>query len=328
MSGTAGNSSARQHAHRAPSPEKHLQQAATFSSGSATAFNVATSETFVLTGTNTWSGATTIDNNAAVNIGNKNASGTLSTSTTGIFLNGSNAFLDYDRNDSSTWGQVITTTTPGGGIRVRGGGMLDLDGTTNPSTTLGTLNVGNGTFTMSGLENLNISGLTSVGDNLNSGLTATSGTVAGILNVPTGTTLTSNTMDVGTTASLATTGTVNQTGGTVVLTAATNPVNDAGLRLGVSAAGTGTYNLSAGSFTVNGTAQLDEAIDGTGNFVQSGGTASAFELDVNALSFGSAVDLTNSNPGLNPNNVGGNEDLPAMEPSRSAAAFSSSVAGV
>ena len=263
--------------------------------------NGSSTETFVLTGNNTYTGTATIENNAAVNIGNNNTSGTLSTNAS-VTLSGSTSFLDYDRTDATTWSQSITGQ---GGIRIRRGGTLDLDGTAMASSAVvGTVIVGNGTLTLSGGENLITSGVTSVGDNLNSGVTATTGTVTGILNVPTGTTLTANTLDVATTGSLATLGTVNQTGGTVTLAAANSPLNDAGLRLGVSANGTGTYSLSSGTLSIGNNALLAEAIDGAGNFVQTGGTASAFEIDVNAFSISTPVFLSESNPGNDPFNGG------------------------
>ena len=121
-----------------------------------------------------------------------------------------------------------------------------------------------------------------------------------------GTTLASNTLDVATTGSAATVGTVNQTGGAVTLAGLNSPVNDAGLRLGVSAGGTGTYNLSSGALSLGNKTLLAEAIDGVGNFVQTGGTVSAFELELNAVSLSSPAYLSNSNPGANFNSVGGN----------------------
>ena len=245
-------------------------------------------ETFVLTGANTWSAATTIQTNATVNIGNDNTAGTLSTSTSNINLSGSTSFLDYDRTDTTTWGQNIGGS---GGIRIRYGGTLALDGTVNNSMLLGSLVVGGGTLNLTNGENLGVSGVTDVGDNLNSGVTVTTGTVTGILNVPTGTTLTSNTLDAGNTSAgtAIAIGTVNQTGGTVTLNGTGNPPDNSGLRLGQWPNGTGTYNLSSGAFSIGATAVLGIGIDGVGKFVQTGGTASATGIDVNTRNNGAGT---------------------------------------
>ena len=56
----------------------------------------------------------------------------------------------------------------------------------NPSASLGSLVVGNGTLSFSGGETVNVTGVTDVGDNLNSGFTATSGTITGVINVTPG----------------------------------------------------------------------------------------------------------------------------------------------
>jgi autotransporter-associated beta strand protein len=277
-------------------------------SGSSPTFgsNSTSTETFVLTGTNVWTDFTIIQNNASVNIGNNNTSGTLSTSTSGISLAGNTAYLDYDRTDTTTWGQTINGQ---GGIRIRHGGTLDFDGTTNNAgggILLGSLVVGNGTVNFSGGETVNVSnaggatGVTDVGDNLNAGLTVTSGTVTGIINVTSGATLISNTIDLGnnSTTGVVANGTINQTGGTVTITAAGTLPDGSGMRLGQWPTGSGSYSLSSGTLSIGGTGALGIAIDGTGNYVQTGGTASAFKIDVNTRPSGNGTGTFTLNGGL------------------------------
>ena len=259
-----------------------------------------TTDTFVLTGANTWSGSTTIQNKTTVNIGANNASGALSPNTTGVNLAGTTAFLDYDLTTTSTWSQLFTGT---GVLRVRFGGTLDLDGTVNPAASFSSVVVGNGTLSLSGAESLKVSGVTDVGDNLNTGIIANAGTVTGVLIVPTGTTLLSNTLDAGNTSATTAVaiGTVNQTGGTVTLASTGTLTDNAGLRLGQTANGTGNYSLSSGVFSIGSTgstAILGIAEDGNGNFVQTGGTASAFEIDVNTRNTGTGTGTFTLNGGL------------------------------
>ena len=152
--------------------------------------NGTSAETVFLTGNNSYSGATVIAANATIAVGNNNAAGVLSPNTA-VTVSG---VLAYDRTDPSTWTQSIAGA---GSLRVRRAGILVLDGSTF-SATVGSVYVGNGTLTLANGEALSVSGLTSVGDNSATGVILTTGTAAGILNVPSGTSLVSNTLDVGT----------------------------------------------------------------------------------------------------------------------------------
>ena len=81
-------------------------------------------------------------------------------------------------------------------------------------------------------------------------------------------------------------GNINQTGGNVTLTAGGTIPDKAGLRLGQFPTGTGIYSLSSGVLSIGNSGVLGIAEDGIGNFTQTGGTASAFEIDVNTRTNG------------------------------------------
>ena len=87
-------------------------------------------------------------------------------------------------------------------------------------------------------------------------------------------------IQVGDALSGAVTGTINQTGG-AVQTTGNGGGEGTGVRLGHYPSGTASYNLSGGSLTVGGGYALACAIDGTGTFYQTGGTASADKVVVN-----------------------------------------------
>ena len=246
-----------------------------------------TTDTFVLTGANTWSGTTTIQNKATVNIRPPTTPRapcrrTPPPSTWPARPRSSTTISPAPRpgrscsrapaSCESASAARSTSTAPS----IRRPASARWSSATAPSASRA-------------LEILKVSGVTDVGDNLNSGITATSGTVTGIINVPTGTTLLSNTIDEGNTSATTAVaiGTVNQTGGTVTLAATGTLTDNAALRLGQTANGTGNYNLSSGTLSIVGaTAILGIAEDGNGNFVQTGGTANAAEIDVNTRATG------------------------------------------
>ena len=72
---------------------------------------------------------------------------------------------------------------------------------------------------------------------------------------------------------------INQTGGTVTTTAGDGENN--GIRIGHWPSETSTYNLSGGTLTIGGGAELGIAIDGTGIYNQTGGVMNATTVVVN-----------------------------------------------
>jgi fibronectin-binding autotransporter adhesin len=99
------------------------------------------------------------------------------------------------------------------------------------------------------------------------------------LDIPDGT-LTTGWIELGNTPGTAITATVNQTGGSVRTTG--QAAENAGLRLGHFPAATTFYNLSSGTLLVDNGFFLTAAVDGTGTFNQTGGTATATRVVVNA----------------------------------------------
>ncbi len=174
---------------------------------------------------------------------------------------------------------TVTVSAPiasAAGLSKIGPGTLALTGAT---TTSGNLSAAGGTLRLAGSSNTTVAGTVSVGR------TSVAGGTSGTLAIQDSATLTTATLNLGDIDYVTGTGnpssTVNQSGGTVTVSGA--------VRIGHYPLETSTYNLNGGSLALTGTptgavnpAEATEqpgilyvGINGTGNFVQTGGTASA-----------------------------------------------------
>jgi autotransporter-associated beta strand protein len=192
-------------------------------------------------------------------------------------FNGSGIILD-DLSGTRTFSGNISG---GGGFQTRGAvantGTQVFSGGTYQ---FGTINLGRGTVTFTNNPTVTASGLVNVADNGAAG--ATSGSILATLNIDSGS-LTAVGMQFGNIANtngMSASGILNQSGGTVTTTGSAAEGN--GIRLGHWPTGQGTYNLSGGTLNVNGNFELSTATDGTGAFIQTGGTANVRGLDVNS----------------------------------------------
>lgn len=208
------------------------------------AINKATSATpgvITLTGANSYIDTTITG--GTLRIGNGGTTGTLGT---GTIVNGGR--LAFHRSDTTTLATSITGT---GTVSVARGGTLEL-----------------------------ASGASIANRHLEAGDSSAAGLGAGTINILSGAAVNVESFYLGNRASQA--GTVNQSGGTVSVTGSSGNVGDTtsgGLRIGHWPSETSSYNLSGGSLSVSG--DLSVGWDGTGQFTQTGGTASAGRLVVN-----------------------------------------------
>ena len=179
-------------------------------------------------------------------------------------------------------------TESGGGANIYkiGAGTMELTGGAAAS---GSIQAVGGVLTLSG-SGTYTTGYLGIG--LNDVLNGVPGSGGGTLNIKDTVVITTGTMSMGENNGGAfQTNTVNQTGGSVTITG--NSGEGAGFRLGHWPSNTSTYNLSAGSLSMtdpNG--GLAIATDGTGLFIQTGGTLNVPVVYVNHRNGGGDATFT------------------------------------
>lgn len=269
------------------------------------------SGTLVLSGANTYSGETRInsggvlsvadvaDNGSASNLGSGSslvfAGGVLKFTGTGADATNRNVTISgaasIDVSDPA--GNLsLTTAISGSGQRLSklGPGTLTLNVATG-TTTLSSIDAAGGNLVLAGSTVLNVDTTrVAVNPGLLPGLPDTQ-PGSGTLTIQDSASLTTGSMGLGENGSpqvVGMIGTVNQTGGTVTITGSA--------RFGHWSNETSTYNLSGGTFSMTGTPTgvvnptgvgersgiLYLGVDGTGHFVQTGGTASAHGIVLDA----------------------------------------------
>ncbi|AKC82108.1 hypothetical protein IMCC26134_03735 [Verrucomicrobia bacterium IMCC26134] len=239
-----------------------------------------TAGTVVLTGANTYSGATTIASSGILQIGNGGTSGSIA-STSGVANSGT---LDYNRSDASTVDYVVS----GAGTLVKdGSGTISLTNTNTytGATTInsGTLQVGNGGTTGSISNTSGVTNNSILAYNRSDAITVThaisgNGSVvkdgAGTLTLngdrtySGGTTLNAGTLAVGS-SQAAGTGTITAANGTTIAATSslgTNAVGEAITLSGSNATVTLTNNNASGGFNsvINGSAGQTLVISSAG----------------------------------------------------------------
>ena len=174
-------------------------------------------------------------------------------------------------------------TNTGVSIYKIGPGAMEISGSTNSNSIRAT----GGTLTLSGSGVHNTSGIV-VGEN--TALGGVTGQGAGTLIIKDSVAITTGTMSMGENSSgTPHTNTTNQTGGSLTITS--NSGEGVGFRLGHYPNTTNTYNLSGGTLSLT-TAGLGIATDGTGIFIQTGGTLSAPQVVVNHRNGGGNATFT------------------------------------
>jgi autotransporter-associated beta strand protein len=211
--------------------------------------------TWTLTGTNNYSGGTTLIQ-GTLQIGTGGTSGSL----TGDVFTGANTVVAFNRSDPSSYTGVISGF---GGLTKSGTGTLSLTG---KSTMIGNFNVAGGTLNLSG----------TIGGNT-SDANFRVGTVAGtpaVLNIlPGANRVTRFNLVVGGAGAGTGGGAVYQTGGNLTLTQGAGTAN---ARIGAGASGYGYYNISGGSLTANEIGVAGDAADTVGVMdVSSAGTVTS-----------------------------------------------------
>ena len=252
-----------------------------------TAITKVGTQTWILTGSNTYTGLTTVSN-GALQIGSGGTTGTLGT---GVVTD--NATLVFNRSDAVSVGNGITGT---GSLVQLGAGSVTLTGTVSVASVLLRL----GTTVIDGLNSATVTATNflSVGNQSTDNATLTvqgSGVLivntgagdlnvsdiggsTGVLNVTGGNVIAGN-LWVGKNFdnNLVTggTGTVNQSGGVVNVTSAT------GLVFAQNTASVGTYNLSGGTLLAQ---KVSKDIGTSATFNFNGGTLRSTAANVNFMS--------------------------------------------
>jgi VCBS repeat-containing protein/autotransporter-associated beta strand protein len=209
-------------------------------------------------------------------IGNISGGGQIinNTSTLGIFLDDLYTTHIFSGDILGGGGFKIRGNVTKSGEQVFSGGNYVFDN----------LFIGDGTLSLTNNAAVSVTGTTIVGTNRTGNISnIDTGNTVGVLNIDSGS-LTSRHIQVGDREANTVTATVNQTGGTVTTTAVGG--DNAGIRIGHWPSTNATYNLSGGILDIRAGADLAVAIDGTGTFQQTGGTARANRLVVNARNGG------------------------------------------
>ncbi|ADB17518.1 autotransporter-associated beta strand repeat protein [Pirellula staleyi DSM 6068] len=189
----------------------------------------------------------------------------------GIYLDDLNATHTFSGSISGTGPLIIRGNIANSGTQVFSGGTVALGG----------LRIGRGTVTFNG-PTATIAGVTIVGTNRGDQVGGIPDVaVNAVLNVQAGTFSTVG-FELGNSSGSANAivATINQSGGTVTTTG--NVAESNGVRLGHYPQSNTTYNMQGGTLNVNGGVSLSSATDGTGAFIQTGGTVNATQIDVNS----------------------------------------------
>jgi autotransporter-associated beta strand protein len=251
------------------------------------------------TGDGAWKGDVTIDANATLRLLQGNIFGNGDDFTVNGTLN-MNAQSDVIGNLQGS-GNVINNSNGSGimlddlsGTRtftgnISGGGGFQLRGSVDATGTqvlsggtyaFGLVNLGRGTLTLTNNPTFTATDIINIGHN--DIVSLTSGSLTATLNIDSGS-LQAKGLVFGNTAGqngMTANGILNQTGGTVTTTGEAAELNS--IRMGHWPTGVGTYNLSGGTLNVANGFALSTATDGTGRFIQTGGTANVQQLDLNS----------------------------------------------
>ena len=199
----------------------------------------------------------------------------------------SNRFIATVEDGAATTDLLVTAaiTHTGVGIYKLGPGNMELTG----GAATNTIRAVGGELTISGSGTYS-TGSIAIGENQT--LSGVAGTGEGTLNIRDNVSITTGTMTMGENFGGAfQTNTVNQTGGSVTTTG--NSGENAGFRLGHWPNEVSTYNLSAGSLSMNDpNGGLAIATDGTGIFNQTGGTLIVPQIIVNHRNGGGSATFT------------------------------------
>ncbi|NQT41280.1 MAG: autotransporter-associated beta strand repeat-containing protein, partial [Planctomycetes bacterium] len=186
-------------------------------------------------------------------------------------LTGSGGRVRVDTN-----GHTVTLSgdlTGAGGLTKIDDGSLTLSG--NTVTMNDQFYVANGTVNLNG-STVTANGGTQIADRGQDNVNP----INAVLNINTGSSLTTRFIVGGNGGGSNINGTINQYDGTTVTTTGVTAENN-GLRLGHYPGGNVTYNLMGGTLTIGDNRDLSAATDGTGWFNQTGGTLNVERIVVN-----------------------------------------------
>ncbi|WP_425616767.1 autotransporter-associated beta strand repeat-containing protein [Anatilimnocola sp. NA78] len=204
-------------------------------------------------------------------IGNLAGGGSITGNNGGLYLDDLNATHTFSGTIAGTNGLYIRGAIANNGQQVlSGAGAISLS----------RIVIGRGTLTIDG-PTVTTSGLTIVGTNRNTEIAGiAAGAATAVLNVLSGSLTTQGLVAGERSDGSAITAIINHSGGTITTT------GDAGEGNGVRLAhypSSVTYNMSgSGILIVNNGFALSVATDGTGTFLQTGGTVNTTQLDVNS----------------------------------------------